>query len=150
MTEFRTSTEIGRSLRILLYAARTSPQRWPGGRRLTQDRLAERIGVTPTWYRKIESGGTVTAATATVCDICQVLGIDPEALRVLGYNDLADVLADRQELGTQVVVDAEDREALDAEEQRALDFLLSKMGFSNAWRERSNKTFNRKAERAFT
>ena len=48
------------------------------------------------------------------------------------------------------VVDAEDREALDAEEQRALDFLLSKMGFSNAWRERSNKTFNRKAERAFT
>ena len=49
-----------------------------------------------------------------------------------------------------MVVDAEDREALDAEEQRALDFLLSKMGFSNAWRERSNKTFNQEAERAFT
>ena len=149
MTEFRTSAEIGSSLRRLLYAARTSPQRWPGGR-LTQEQLAGRAGCTPTWYRKIENGGTATAATATVCDICQVLGIDPATLRVLGYDDLADGLADRQELGTQVVVDAEDREALDAEEQRALDFLLSKMGFSNAWRERSNKTFNQEAERAFT
>ena len=148
MTEFRTSTEIGSSLRRLLYAARTSPQRWPGGR-LTQDQLADRAGCTPTWYRKIENGGTATAATATVCDICQVLGIDPATLRVLGYEDLADVLDVRQELGTQVVVDAEDREALDAEEQRALDFLLSKMGFSNAWRNKSERTFNREAKRAF-
>ena len=91
MTEFRTSTEIGSSLRRLLYAARTSPQRWPGGR-LTQEQLAGRAGCTPTWYRKIENGGTATAATATVCDICQVLGIDPATLRVLGYDDLADGL----------------------------------------------------------
>jgi transcriptional regulator with XRE-family HTH domain len=148
MTEFRTSTEIGSSLRRLLYAARTSPQRWPGGR-LTQDQLADRAGCTPTWYRKIENGGTATAATATVCDICQVLGIDPATLRVLGYEDLADVLDVRQELGTQVVVDAEDRKALDEEEQQALDFLLSKMGFSNAWRNKSERTFNREAKRAF-
>ena len=148
MTEFRTSTEIGSDLRRLLYAARTSPERWPGGR-LTQEQLAVRIGCTPTWYRKIENGGTGTAATATVCDICQVLGIDPAALRVLGYDDLAEGLTVRQELGTQVVVDAEDLKALDAEEQRALDFLLAKMGFSNSWREKGKKTFDREAKRAF-
>ena len=125
--EFRSSVEIGNDLRRVIHAARTAPERWPGGR-MTQEEAARRIGKSPVWYRKIENGGTVTASVTTVCDICQVLGIDPSILKILGYHDLADELDARQEMGQQVVVNLDELDVLTEDERRALGIILAKMG----------------------
>jgi transcriptional regulator with XRE-family HTH domain len=125
-TEFRTSVEIGPQLRRLLYTARTSPERWPGGRP-TQDEVGARSGCTSVWYRKIENGGVSSASLGTLLDICQVLGIDPAALRILGYDDVAEALEVRYEVNHQIVVDLDEMaRVLDEAEQLALEIILAK------------------------
>ena len=124
--EFRSSVEIGSDLRRVIHAARTAPERWPGGR-MTQEEAARRIGKSPVWYRKIENGGTATASVTTVCDICQVLGISPPILKILGYDDLAAEMEARQEMGRQVVVNLDELDMLTRDEQKALEIILAKM-----------------------
>ena len=146
MNVLRMSVQIDDNLRKLIHATRTNPSRWPGGR-LTQEEMAVKVGCTPTWYRKIENGKAPSASVATICDICQVLGIDPAALRVLGYDVVAAELAVRRETGSQVVVDLDDLGGLTAEERQALAIILAKLGFDGGWRQKGRRAFNDTAER---
>lgn len=77
-------------LRTLLRTARKAA-------RLSQDAAAKRAGVSRAWWRRLESAAEVTVTEDTLTEMMEAVGVQPEHLRALGHQALAENLARRLE-----------------------------------------------------
>lgn len=62
------------------------------GRRVTQEEIAEAIGVSRNWYRRLESGESIRASTRLLDRLADVFAFSPEertTLFVLGIPEMA-------------------------------------------------------------
>ena len=61
------------------------------GRRVTQEEIAEALGVSRNWYRRLESGEAIRASTKLLDRLARVFGFTPEErmqLFVLGIPEM--------------------------------------------------------------
>lgn len=77
-------------LRTLLRTARRAAH-------LSQQEAARRAGVSRAWWRRIESAAEITVTEETLTEMMEAVGVQPEHLRALGHNDLAESLTRRRE-----------------------------------------------------
>ena len=85
--------EIGSDLRNLILRYRRDHTRWPGTKKgLSQAEAAERANISTAWWRQIENGYVDSAGAVTLADMCNVLGIEVEIIRMLGYVQIADAM----------------------------------------------------------
>lgn len=94
-------TLLRKNLRTLIRDHREDPARWGKPRGLTQKEAASKIGISPVWWRQIESikSGAPTASAATLASMCHMLGITSAELRKRGYSDVAHILDIRYQNG---------------------------------------------------
>ena len=66
------------------------------GRRVTQEEIAEAVGISRNWYRRLESGDAPRASAKLLDRIARALQLTPEErmkLFVLGIPEIAEMLA---------------------------------------------------------
>ena len=66
------------------------------GRRVTQEEIAEALGVSRNWYRRLESGEAIRASTKLLDRLARVFGFTPEErmqLFVLGIPEIGYIRA---------------------------------------------------------
>ena len=88
------TTAIREDLRGVIKRTRENPVLWNKPRGLSQRELSEKTGTSELTIRSIETGRKKSATPATLGNICFALGIDSEWLKLQGYGDVAQVVAD--------------------------------------------------------
>lgn len=121
------SVEIGRDLRMVLKAARKSPEKWGKVNGLTQDQAAHGSMISTTWYRNLETGYIESASVTVVANVCEFLGIGDGLLEQLGYMTVAEELRSRVKLGNKMVLDLERLSLLTPKEEATLKRILDKL-----------------------
>jgi transcriptional regulator with XRE-family HTH domain len=80
-------------LRGLLRTARRST-------RLSQKDAALKAGVSPAWWKRVESAYDTSVAAETLADMLDAVNVLPEHLQRLDEDDLAELMAARQSFRT--------------------------------------------------